>query len=127
MEPITSMSRSASVKLCCILLQSSMSLPHFSRGHGILLLQPSRLLVSINTATGECDKKSSIRTNISRRILVNIVSGWFKLEFTSIGQWWLDHAERYRRSNEFIRCLKGELPDHASFVALTLRSILGKT
>ena len=72
-------------------------------------------------------RKSRIRTNISRRISVNIVSGWFKLEFTSIGQWWLDHAERYRRSNEFIRCLKGELPDHASFVALILGSILGKT
>lgn len=31
----------------------------------------------------------------------------FKAEFTSIGQWWLDHAERYRRSKEFIQCLKG--------------------
>ncbi|KAM3424749.1 hypothetical protein BST61_g6733 [Cercospora zeina] len=41
------------------------------------------------------------------RACVNIVSGWFKAEFTAIGQWWLDHAERYRRSNEFIRCLKG--------------------
>ncbi|OQO14333.1 hypothetical protein B0A48_01209 [Cryoendolithus antarcticus] len=41
------------------------------------------------------------------RAAVNIVSGWFKLEFTSIGQWWLDHAERYRRSREFISCLKG--------------------
>lgn len=30
-----------------------------------------------------------------------------KAEFTSIGQWWLDHAERYRRSKEFIQCLKG--------------------
>ena len=30
-----------------------------------------------------------------------------QLEFTSIGQWWLDHAERYRRSREFISCLKG--------------------
>ncbi|KAK6430256.1 hypothetical protein LTR95_013588 [Oleoguttula sp. CCFEE 5521] len=41
------------------------------------------------------------------RAAVNIVSGWFKLEFTSIGQWWLDHAELYRRSREFIQCLKG--------------------
>jgi NADPH:quinone reductase-like Zn-dependent oxidoreductase len=41
------------------------------------------------------------------RVAVNIVSGWFKLEFTSIGQWWLDHSERYRRSREFIQCLKG--------------------
>lgn len=30
------------------------------------------------------------------RISVNVVSGWFKAEFTSIGQWWLEHAERYR-------------------------------
>jgi alkanesulfonate monooxygenase SsuD/methylene tetrahydromethanopterin reductase-like flavin-dependent oxidoreductase (luciferase family) len=35
------------------------------------------------------------------------VSGWFKAEFTSIGQWWLEHAERYRRSREFIECLRG--------------------
>ncbi|KAF6837197.1 luciferase- subgroup [Colletotrichum plurivorum] len=41
------------------------------------------------------------------RIAVNIVSGWFKGEFTAVGEWWLEHAERYRRSNEFIRCLKG--------------------
>lgn len=41
------------------------------------------------------------------RIAVNIVSGWFKGEFTAIGEWWLEHAERYRRSNEFIQCLKG--------------------
>ncbi|TVY90761.1 Pyrimidine monooxygenase [Lachnellula willkommii] len=41
------------------------------------------------------------------RISVNVVSGWFKAEFTSIGQWWLEHAERYRRSREFIECLKG--------------------
>ncbi|KAI9711595.1 MAG: hypothetical protein M1812_007117 [Candelaria pacifica] len=50
---------------------------------------------------------ASIDNYSKGRIAVNVVSGWFKLEFTSIGQWWLDHAERYRRSNEFIRCLKG--------------------
>lgn len=38
---------------------------------------------------------------------MNIVSGWFKGEFTAIGQWWLEHAERYRRSREFIEALKG--------------------
>ena len=41
------------------------------------------------------------------RVSVNIVSGWFKGEFTALGEWWLEHAERYRRSNEFIRCLRG--------------------
>lgn len=41
------------------------------------------------------------------RISVNIVSGWFKGEFTALGEPWLEHDERYRRSEEFIRALKG--------------------
>lgn len=41
------------------------------------------------------------------RIAVNIVSGWFKGEFQAIGEHWLEHDERYRRSEEFIRSLKG--------------------
>ncbi|WP_347986532.1 dimethylsulfone monooxygenase SfnG [Methylomonas sp. AM2-LC] len=41
------------------------------------------------------------------RVAVNIVSGWFKGEFVSIGQPWLEHDERYRRSEEFIEVLKG--------------------
>lgn len=41
------------------------------------------------------------------RIAVNIVSGWFKGEFRAIGEPWLEHDERYRRSEEFIRALKG--------------------
>ncbi|MBG6290437.1 MULTISPECIES: dimethylsulfone monooxygenase SfnG [Pseudomonas] len=41
------------------------------------------------------------------RIAVNIVSGWFKGEFQAIGEPWLEHDERYRRSEEFIRALKG--------------------
>jgi len=41
------------------------------------------------------------------RIAVNIVSGWFRGEFTEIGEHWLDHDERYRRSKEFIEALKG--------------------
>jgi len=41
------------------------------------------------------------------RIAVNIVSGWFKSEFTAIGEPWLEHDERYRRSEEFIRAIKG--------------------
>lgn len=39
---------------------------------------------------------ASIDHYTNGRISVNIVSGWFKAEFTSIGQWWLEHAERYR-------------------------------
>lgn len=41
------------------------------------------------------------------RIAVNIVSGWFRGEFAAIGEPWLDHDERYRRSEEFIRALRG--------------------
>lgn len=41
------------------------------------------------------------------RIAVNIVSGWFRGEFYAIGEPWLEHDERYRRSEEFIRALKG--------------------
>ncbi|MBT0728595.1 dimethylsulfone monooxygenase SfnG [Rosenbergiella nectarea] len=41
------------------------------------------------------------------RIAVNIVSGWFRGEFKAVGEHWLDHEERYLRSEEFIRCLKG--------------------
>ncbi|NJM89947.1 MAG: dimethyl sulfone monooxygenase SfnG [Hydrococcus sp. RU_2_2] len=41
------------------------------------------------------------------RFCLNIVSGWFKNEFTIYGEPWLDHDERYRRSEEFIRVLKG--------------------
>jgi dimethylsulfone monooxygenase len=41
------------------------------------------------------------------RFAVNVVSGWFKGEFTALGEHWLEHDERYRRSEEFIRALKG--------------------
>ena len=41
------------------------------------------------------------------RISVNVVSGWFRGEFHAIGEPWLDHDERYRRSEEFIRVLRG--------------------
>ena len=41
------------------------------------------------------------------RFAVNIVSGWFKQEFTGFGEPWLEHDERYRRSEEFIRVLRG--------------------
>ncbi|KVF93948.1 dimethyl sulfone monooxygenase SfnG [Burkholderia vietnamiensis] len=41
------------------------------------------------------------------RIAINVVSGWFKGEFTAIGEPWLEHDERYRRSKEFIEVLKG--------------------
>ncbi len=33
--------------------------------------------------------------------------GWSKEEFTRLGEPWLEHGERYRRSEEFIRVLRG--------------------
>ncbi len=41
------------------------------------------------------------------RTAINIVSGWFKGEFTGYGEPWLEHGERYRRAEEFIRVVKG--------------------
>lgn len=41
------------------------------------------------------------------RIAINVVSGWFQGEFQAIGEPWLEHDERYRRSEEFINVLKG--------------------
>jgi FMNH2-dependent dimethyl sulfone monooxygenase len=40
------------------------------------------------------------------RAAINIVSGWFKGEFNGYGEPWLDHDERYRRSEEFIEVLR---------------------
>ena len=50
---------------------------------------------------------ASIDQFTNGRIAINVVSGWFKGEFHAIGEPWLDHDERYRRSEEFIRALKG--------------------
>ena len=38
---------------------------------------------------------------------INIVSGWNRAEFAMMGIEMLDHAERYARSEDFIRILKG--------------------
>ncbi len=38
---------------------------------------------------------------------LNITTGWFKEEFLGFGEPWLEHDERYRRSEEFIRVLTG--------------------
>ncbi|MEZ0578802.1 dimethylsulfone monooxygenase SfnG [Nocardioides sp. MH1] len=40
------------------------------------------------------------------RAAINVVSGWFKDEFTKFGEPWLEHGERYRRSEEFIRYVR---------------------
>ncbi|RJT79942.1 dimethyl sulfone monooxygenase SfnG [Arthrobacter cheniae] len=41
------------------------------------------------------------------RAAVNIVSGWLKDEFVNFGLEWLEHDERYVRTEEFIRILRG--------------------
>ncbi|WP_425606949.1 dimethylsulfone monooxygenase SfnG [Ornithinimicrobium faecis] len=41
------------------------------------------------------------------RLALNVVSGWFKKEYTDLGLPWLDHEERYRRAEEFIEVLRG--------------------
>jgi FMNH2-dependent dimethyl sulfone monooxygenase len=38
---------------------------------------------------------------------LNVTTGFFKEEFIGFGEPWLDHDERYRRSEEFIRVMKG--------------------
>jgi len=40
------------------------------------------------------------------RVAVNVVSGWFSGEFRQLGEPWLEHDERYRRTAEFILALK---------------------
>lgn len=75
------------------------------------------LLPGIWSPTVAAKQLASIDNYSNGRIAVNVVSGWFKAEFTSVGEWWLDHAERYRRSKEFIRALKGiwTAPDETGF------------
>jgi dimethylsulfone monooxygenase len=41
------------------------------------------------------------------RAAVNIVSGWLKDEFINFGLEWLEHDERYVRTEEFINVLRG--------------------
>ncbi|GAA1347320.1 dimethylsulfone monooxygenase SfnG [Falsarthrobacter nasiphocae] len=45
------------------------------------------------------------------RSAVNIVSGWLKNEFTGFGLEWLEHDERYVRTEEFITALRGLLTE----------------
>jgi FMNH2-dependent dimethyl sulfone monooxygenase len=42
----------------------------------------------------------------SGRFAINVVSGWFAGEFTALGEPWLEHDERYRRSAEFLDVIR---------------------
>lgn len=43
------------------------------------------------------------------RFHINVISAWFKDEFVRLGEPWLDHDERYRRSEEFVNVIRGLL------------------
>ncbi len=43
------------------------------------------------------------------RFAINVVSGWFAGEFTALGEPWLEHDERYRRSAEFLEVISQDL------------------
>jgi FMNH2-dependent dimethyl sulfone monooxygenase len=45
------------------------------------------------------------------RAAVNIVSGWLKDEFVNFGLDWLEHDERYVRTEEFIKVVRGLLTE----------------
>ncbi|TLG91077.1 dimethyl sulfone monooxygenase SfnG [Pseudomonas edaphica] len=45
------------------------------------------------------------------RAAVNVVSGWLKDEYTALGEPWLEHGERYRRTEEFIEVLRATWAD----------------
>ncbi|GAA2061412.1 dimethylsulfone monooxygenase SfnG [Williamsia deligens] len=40
------------------------------------------------------------------RFAINVVSGWFAGEFKALGEPWLEHDERYRRSAEFLEVIR---------------------
>lgn len=52
---------------------------------------------------------ASISIASGGRFHINIISAWFKEEFVRLGEPWLDHDERYRRSEEFVTVLRGLL------------------
>ncbi|GAA4398520.1 dimethylsulfone monooxygenase SfnG [Tsukamurella soli] len=50
------------------------------------------------------------------RFAINVVSGWFAGEFRALGEPWLEHDERYRRSAEFLQVIrKIWTEDHVEF------------
>lgn len=86
---------------------------HESTGFSLALLlatQRLRVIAAIHPGLwhpGVLAKFGATADQISGgRFAVNVVSGWFKGEFTALGEPWLEHDERYRRSEEFIRALR---------------------
>lgn len=105
-------------------------MPRSCRVRGTLLLPlryspyrsaPQLTFVSLDTLarrrnpTLAAKQIASIDHYSGGRIAINVVSGWFKTEFTAINSPWLEHAERYRRSEEFIKVLRGIWTAEKSF------------
>src|ERR1700759_3134856 len=87
---------------------------HESTGFSLALLlatQRLKVIAAVHPGLwqpGVLAKLGATADHLSKgRFAVNVVSGWFKGEFTALGEPWLDHDERYRRSEEFIRALRG--------------------
>lgn len=80
-----------------------------------------RLISAVNSGLWPPAIVAKILTSIDHlsggRAAINVVSGWLKEEYTALGEPWLEHDERYRRSEEFIRVLRAlwtEGPAHFS-------------
>jgi dimethylsulfone monooxygenase len=85
---------------------------HESTSFSLALLLATRKLKVIAASTPACGNRpcwpsSAPPHHLSNgRFAVNVVSGWFKDEFTHLGEPWLEHDERYRRSAEFLQVLR---------------------
>lgn len=65
------------------------------------------ILPGIWSPTVVAKQLASIDHYSKGRIAINVVSGWNKSEFDAIGEPWLSHGDRYKRSEEFIKVLRG--------------------
>ncbi|ABG04743.1 luciferase-like protein [Rubrobacter xylanophilus DSM 9941] len=81
---------------------SSQILAHTERLHLITAVHPGLWHPGV-----VAKMQASLDVVSGGRTAINVVSGWFRSEFTGYGLPWLEHDERYRRSEEFVRVLKG--------------------
>ncbi|MBX6764917.1 MAG: dimethyl sulfone monooxygenase SfnG [Rubrobacteraceae bacterium] len=81
---------------------SSQILAHTERLHLITAVHPGLWHPAV-----VAKMQASLDVVSEGRTAINVVSGWFKSEFTGYGEPWLEHDERYRRSEEFVRVVKG--------------------
>ena len=78
-----------------------------------ILARTQKLKVIVATLTGMWHpgviaKMLCTADNLSNgRVGVNVISGWFREEYTKFGVHWLEHDERYRLTEEYMQVLKG--------------------